>query len=407
MLPLLLSLFACSDPFFSPVDDPTRGAGAPPAEGEPPPVDPGEDTGDSGESTEEEPTDTADTADAGEPPPPPGDVVLYVAVDGDDAATGDPDAPLASMQGVHDRLVALAPTGSVDVRIAPGEYYCRGMAEDWTFNNGAPIRVGPDGDVASPAKENAEDPKRPVFYGRDASDENCDVSVWFTVRHVGVAIPMTIEGLAIMRYRGAITIAAEEGVTDDPDLGIAIRNVVFQRIGDKYHYREHTDGTWLEGKGAILLTRTSGCSIEDSWFDNIRNVEGSEGLVHAIYFTSRASRHRVEGNTFHGGTGAHVKLSDYSNENRFLDNHFSYAPHGVRDRWCGADEDPVEACEGGVPQCPSWDNYLPTERNTWGNLDAGDIATILAIPEGQVCDQPPPSSNVRIDLGDGGVVLGP
>jgi hypothetical protein len=219
---------------------------------------------------------------------------------------------------------------------------------------------------------------------------------------------MTIEGLFLTRYRGGLTIKADDAVTSDPDLGLEVRNMVFQRIGDKYHYRERSDGTWLEGKGAILLTRASGCTIAESWFDNIRNVEGSEGLVHAIYFTQLASRHVVEGNTFHGCTGAHVKLSHYSNQNRFLDNQFSYAPHGVRDRWCGAgDEEPEDDCEEGVAQCPSWENDFPYERNTWGNLDAGDPVTVLGIPRGQTCDYDPPESNVRMYLGEGGVIEGP
>lgn len=59
----------------------------------------------------------------------------------------------------------------------------------------------------------------------------------------------------------------------------------------------------------------------------------------------------------------------------------SYGQVGVRDRWCGALEDPDEAC-GGEAQCPSWENVFPMERNTWGNLESGDPVRVLDIPEG-------------------------
>jgi hypothetical protein len=402
---LLLSLLACSEDFgaddtgLTPVTRPEDTDGPPDSADS---VDSGDDPGPDTDSADSGPDDTGDTA-----PPDTTPVTLYMAEDGDDTASGASDAPLASLQGVHDRLVALDTHGTVDVRIRAGTYYCRGMVDWWTFHNGAHIRIGPDGDVSSPAADHADDPDRPVFEGRDETDTNCDDSVWLQVRHAGVETPMTIEGLFVTRYRGAISIKADDAVTSDPDLGITIDNMAFQRVGDKYHYRERSDGTYLEGKGAILLTQASGCSVTDSWFDNIRNVEESAGLVHAIYFTSQASRHLVQGNTFHGCTGAMIKLSDYSNGNRFLDNQISYAPHGLRDRWCGASEDPEGECEEGEAQCPSWENYYPYERNTWGNIDAEDPVTVVRIPDGQTCAFDPPASNIRMDLGEGGVIEGP
>jgi hypothetical protein len=402
-----LLLTACSQAFLPGEDRGLRRADPPSPE----------DTAPAGTDDSAAPVDTGHTTDTGghdtaapgddTGAAPIGDVTLYLAVDGADTNDGrSPDAPLASLQGAHDRLAALDPTGNVDILVAPGTYYCRGLADAWTFHKGAPISLRPTVEVPGPAKDEAEHADRPVFEGRDADGNNCADSVWFQLHHSGTPTPFSIQGFLITRYRGAISIVGEEGITADPDLGVTVHNVAFQRIGDKYHYREHTDGTWLEGKGAILLTRSSGCTFTDNWFDNIRNVEGSEGLIHAIYFTSRASRHLVSGNTFHGCTGAMIKLTDYSNENQFLDNQMSYAPHGLRDRWCGADEDPEERCDGDA-QCPSWENYFPTERNTWGNLDAGDPVTVLDIPDGQTCDQPSPASNVRMDLGEGGKIYGP
>lgn len=225
------------------------------------------------------------------------------------------------------------------------------------------------------------------------------------VQHDGGPLNLTIEGLAVTRYRGGLSVKAADGVEADPDLGVEVRNVVFERIGDKYHHREREDGTWLEGKGAILLTRASGGLFVDNWFHHVRNVEESAGLIHAMYLTSHASRHRVEGNTFHGVTGAIVKLTDFSNENVFVDNHFSHGQLAVRDRWCGALEDPDEEC-GGEAQCPSWDNLFPMERNTWGNLEGDDPVRVLDVPEGQTCAEAPPESGVRMYLGEGGVIRG-
>lgn len=351
------------------------------------------------------PDGSADTG--GDPSSSDGVLVLYVAPDGDDHAVGTSrEAALATLAGAHSRLLALDPKRAVDVRIAAGTYHCAGTVTPWTFNPGETVRIGPDEEVPGPAKEQADHPSRPVFEGRDADGELCADSVWLSVRHSGRPFPLRVEGLAVTRYRGAISVKADDGVEGDPDLGLAVENVVFQRIGDKYFHREYADGTWLEGKGAILLTRASGCTVADSWFDQVRNVEASAGLVHAIYFTSHASRNRVTGNVFHGVTGAIVKLTDASNGNTFLDNQLSYAPHGLRDRWCGALEDPDERC-GGEPQCPSWHNVFPYERNTWGHLDHGDPVTVLDVPEGQSCGEPAPDDGVRMDLGEGGLVLGP
>ncbi|MCK6506664.1 right-handed parallel beta-helix repeat-containing protein [Myxococcota bacterium] len=334
-------------------------------------------------------------------------LVLHLSPDGDDAADGqDPARPLRSLEGARLRVLALDPTGPVDIRIAPGTYRCAGAAEAWTWTHGQPLRIGPDREVPGPARDHALHPDRPVFEGRDEAGEPCDDSVWLQVQHAGEPLPLTVEGLSITRYRGGITVKAADGVQADPDLGVVLHNLVFQRIGDRYHTRWHDDGTWLEGKGAVLLTRSSGITISDCWFDQVRNREGSEGLVHAIYFTSHASRCRVQGNTFHGTSGAMVKLTDFSNDNEFLDNHLSYGPHGLRDRWCGAREDPTTACDGQA-QCPSWGNRFPYERNSWGHIDAGAPVTVLEVPEGQRCAHAPPADGVRMDLGEGGIIYGP
>lgn len=331
---------------------------------------------------------------------------LFLAVDGDDAAAGtDPSAPLASLNGVVARLAELSPAGPVEVRVAPGAYPCRGLAEPWTFANGQRVRIASLDDVPAPAKESADDPNRPVFEGRDESGALCADSVWMNVQHDGTPLNLTVEGIAITRYRGGLSVKAADGVEADPDLGLEVLNVVFERIGDKYHYREREDGSWLAGKGAVLLSRASGGRFVGNYFHHVRNVEGSAGLVHALYLASHASRHWVEGNTVHGVTGAIVKLSDFSNENVFVDNHFSYGQLAVRDRWCGALEDPDDAC-GGEAQCPSWDNVFPMERNTWGNLEGDDPVRVLDIPDGQTCPEAPSPSGVRMDLGEGGVILG-
>lgn len=346
------------------------------------------------------------SVDTGAPAPEVAATVFHLGPEGDDDAPGtSAEAPLLTLEGARLRVDALGPDGEVEILVAPGTYRCAGLASEWSLHRNAPVTIRASAEVPSPAKDHAEDPGRPVFEGTDEAGEPCEESVWVQVRHAGEPLLLTIEGLTVTRYRGAISVKADDGIDADPDLDMTMHNMVFQRIGDRYHYREHEDGTWLEGKGAILFTHASGCRVTEAWFDQIRNVDGSAGLVHAIYFTSHASRHVVEGNTFHGTTGAMVKLTDFSNENQFLDNQWSYGPHGVRDRWCGADEDPEERCDGEA-ECPSWDTYFPYERNTWGNIDHGDPVTILDIPDGQTCAHAPPAGNVRVDLGEGGVIYG-
>lgn len=373
-----------------------------------------------GRDTSDRPSDTGNPADTEEPddtadpdtPPPDGldldaPLTLYLAVDGDDDAAGTaPEAPLRTLDAVHARLLAWGPRDTVDVLVAPGTYHCREMEDSWTFRNGHRIRLAAAVDVPGPARDEADHPDRPVFEGRDEADENCDGSVFLTLRHAGEPLVFTLEDVAITRYRGALSVKAEDGADPDVDQDLVVRNVVMERIGDKYHYVEHADGSWLEGKGAILLTDTSGGRFEENYFHHVRNVEGSEGLIHAMYFTAHASRHRVEDNVFHGCTGAIVKLSDFSNGNVFVDNAFSSGQLAVRDRWCGALEDP-ETCTDGVAQCPSWENEVPYERNTFSDIEGDEPVKVLDIPDGQTCDHDPPASNIRMDLGTGGVIEGP
>lgn len=90
---------------------------------------------------------------------PPAAVELHVAPDGDDAAPGTPDRPLASLEGARDairRLRAAGAAGPVTVRVAGGTYRLR-----------RPFVLEPQdsGTAGAPVVYAAREGERPVFSG--------------------------------------------------------------------------------------------------------------------------------------------------------------------------------------------------------------------------------------------------
>jgi hypothetical protein len=305
-----------------------------------------------------------------------------------------------TLQRAHQILLNRKPNEPVTIRVGPGKYHCRGMTKPWTFRNGHPVVITSVHSLASPANQSHADARRPVFYGVTPSGELCANrrSIWMVINHGKVNMNLTIRNLKVTRYRGAITIQNPfSSSSTRVNQNVRVNNMAFMKIGDQY-YPQNT-----AGKAAILLTNTYGSRFEKNYFYHIKNnrvIRGksTKGLIHAFYFSSKASRHVVRDNVILGFTGSAIKLTNYSNANLFEYNRFSYGPTAIVDRWCGSKEDP-SICAGGIAQCPSWNNDFSLRNNRGSNLSLAYRAIIQPIPRGQDCGIPPPRSNLRIHLG--------
>jgi hypothetical protein len=322
---------------------------------------------------------------------------LYIAPTGSDSNSGlSPSQPLATIQRVNDLLLAADPNQNAFVKVAPGTYHCEGAL--WTYHNPSyPTQIEPLNSVPSPAVNAFDNPNRPVFTGKRADGTQCDGSVWLSVRHGHVRMRLTIRGMTVTYYRGGISLGNFNNTTTAINQEITIDNMFFDRIGDYYFPDSVT------GKGAILSSISFGNTIENSYFRNVRNNETDDvvgGPIYALYFSGLSSRNVVNNNVFHAIHSSAIRISNYSNDNVFTNNGFSWVyGYVLEDRWCGALEDCTPQ-----PGCPSWNTDFPIEENSFSNV-AGRVK-VYAIPAGQTCSIPPPVTNLRIDLGSEGQVFG-
>lgn len=329
---------------------------------------------------------------------------VYVDARGADQNTGlTSSQAVRTLRRVHEILVQRDPQLDIRVRVAGGRYYCQEPMVAWTYRNGRNITIEPLKTVPGPAATTADSPDRPVFVGKYENGQNCRSTVWFTVTHNGGAMNLTLRGLAVTGYRGGVTLFNSQSVPPAGDQRVTIDNVVFRNLGDQHHRAFSADGALLAGKGAILLTYSSGNRVENSLFDSVRNGASTAAAIHGLYFTNGSSRNHVANNTFRNITGGIVKITDYSNHNRFDNNHFQSSLAALVDRWCGAKEDARSACPGGVTQCPSWGNTL--RGNTYSEVGVTPVI-FTTIPAGQSCRYPAASSRIRGDV-EGRVVSAP
>ena len=302
---------------------------------------------------------------------------------GSDNFTGTtPATAFRTLDRVHQILHNERPTDDVRIIILQGHYYCREMKVPWTYFN-YPYTVTIEGAQVHN--------RRATFYGHDANNKRCDRSVWLWIKHSKIATGLTISNLTIKNYRGAISIEGRANEPSRTDNGIKIVGNIFEKIGDA-HYTSSA-----VGKGAILLRNTFGNIISGNIFSEIQNKYETRGLIHGVYFRSMSHRNQVVANKFIDISGSAIKLTDYSNENRFYRNTFEKTTWAIVDRWCGAKEDPTTACGNAEPQCPSWGNKFDLSTNNRNYVGPNVRSVWVAeIPEGQTCRYPPSATRPRM-----------
>jgi hypothetical protein len=233
-----------------------------------------------------------------------------------------------------------------------------------------------------------------VFIGDEINGAPClagETSVFFTLFHgKNESTLITLKDLKITRYRGGITIACATPKCTPPSespptvsSGNIIDGVIFDQIGDAY-WASSVDAA---GKAAILLNHTRGTRIVNSTFSRIDNIPSREGLIHAIYMTSVVQNTIVIDNTFIGGTGAIIKITDFSNNNLIQNNSFADNIFGIRDRFSGSflGEEPIH--------CASWGTII--SGNTFTNVTTPAVAYGYASGTSS-CRFTEPPSNIRM-----------
>lgn len=304
-----------------------------------------------------------------------GELVLYIAATGSsDGNSGlEPGSPIRTLDKALSILNAKRVAGELnrDVRISikGGNYYCRELSDEWNFFN-------------PPYKLTIEGINNPVFHGHNQDGVKCAKGVWMLVRHGKINTGLTIKGLKITKYKGAITIIGSDEPTS-VKANISITNNIFEKLGD-LHYSSNS-----AGKGAILLTRTNGNFITNNTFTDIENIYDNRGLIHAVYFTSEAKGNLVQNNNFVNVSGSTIKITDFSNNNVIINNSFTKTTTAIVDRWCGArTEDDISKCPGGMPQCPSWGTVIDTQTEQYKNVFLSEVSQaygIYKVPAGQLC----------------------
>lgn len=327
---------------------------------------------------------------------------LFISASGSDTNSGTSESsPFLTLNKAQNYIKTPGVNDpEIHIKFLPGKYFCSNN-DEWTFfRSGTKVFIESSRPVPSPAVSSKDDAGRPLFVGRNEDGSKCLLGqgtngatrsgIWLVISHPKVEMNLTIQGLKFTNYRGVMTIAGNFTESTRVDQNISVYNNVFLRIGDLYV------DTCTPGKGAIILNYTFGNKFTNNHFEQIRNKDlscpdkdgvqvGTSGLVHAFYFTEMASRHLIEGNTFHGTSGSVIKLTNQSNQNTITKNRFSYVQQVLTDRWCGSrdllgdkickclvddDKDPTTECKITVG-CPSWNN----------SYDSSNIATNVVTPK--------------------------
>lgn len=238
----------------------------------------------------------------------------------------------------------------VELRIAPGEYV--GQSVNWVFTMpNHTIRLMPlFGDA---------DANRPRFIGRGGT--------WFTLSHSeGQRTNLHLEYMWVQNYGTAISF---NGMRDSPQHFNAhnkIYGCYFKDIGEVGYPGE-------QSTACVRLLNSCYNLIRANHFVNIVNYR-DPALIHAIYLAHYAHHNSIEANLFIDNSGDPIRVRDFSNFNRVVDNNrFDRAGFEAAYSEWYCHKDRAYTCtkvdQTGVPECPSWGNEF--RDNKIGNSFSG------------------------------------
>ena len=239
--------------------------------------------------------------------PAPSALRIYVSPAGDDAQSGrTPNAPVATLDRVHQVLQQEKPRTAVEILFAEGTYLDQSVR--WTFfveHETITFRPARRGDAV-------------VFDGcSDAA--SCPERTWFSLAaDGGQETRLRFHDLTVRHYSTAISLAGNRNDATKFNGGNEIVGCRFADIGNAYR------PSLKPSTAAVRLVNSRKNAIRDNVFERVVNV-AKPSLIHAIYVAHGSSGNTVSGNVFSQISGDPVRLRDGSDDNTISGNRFEGA----------------------------------------------------------------------------------
>jgi len=291
--------------------------------------------------------------------------ILYVSPDGDDSASGSIDLPLATFEGVQEKLKKDTPGKDVLVKIFGNRGSYINHTTVWNYYN-------PN------YKITFESYPRNVRAHFSASDENPPEEPFFKViASSGQPTNLVFRRLTISDYtsRALYFLGCKESAQYGWNGRNIIEDCVFRKIGNSRKPERafvYAVITMVNSRENIIRN----CVIEDCANSNPygnkalldekgsdkisgRDIEGSPSIltIIGIYLAHYSSNNHISNNIFRGIMGDCIRFRDLSCENSVFNNTFSKSGwEAVCTTWHCSYLSGI--CSKAIPECSSWENVF-------------------------------------------------
>ncbi len=235
-----------------------------------------------------------------------GEKTLYLAPDGDDAASGSLEYPLATLRGVLVRLRQLQYDGDVAIECISSRGPFQDQFVEWDYSR-------PDHSIAFRGY-----PKGSFARFEMTAKAARGAPFFLLASKRGAPTNLVFDHLRIANYNaGAIwLIGGWPSSANGWNGKNRIVYCAFDSIGNVGRPKAPLC------YGVIDCVTSVGNVIENCTFHNCRNAGRSAPPIVAVYLAHGSSRNIIRGNTFREIEGAAIKLRDRSNSNRIANNRF-------------------------------------------------------------------------------------
>ena len=303
---------------------------------------------------------------------------IYVAPDGDDAATGTSmEESVKTLKRVHQLVAAGAGSQDIEVRIAPGDYY--GQSVTWTATM-------PDHSIKFMPLN--DDKVRPVFDGCLATGE-CPGGTWFKLSHsAGEETNLIFWYIRVQNYGTAISLNGNRNAEENSNGSNTIYGCYLDSIGNVFN------PSLSASTAVVRLVNSDDNLIRNNHFVSGINTS-SAGLIHSIYVAHMSDRNQILKNRFKLQSGDAIRIRDYSNDNVIEENKFIAAgiSAGYTEWYCDHDIADNKCTKVG-PECPSWKNVFRYNLLD-GNFECAALGTWKLFQDDQTTGCSPPSPGAK------------